>query len=35
MTGFAGHEPNDATPFLPERHSLKALREAVAGCRAC
>jgi uracil-DNA glycosylase len=28
-------EPNDATPFLPERSSLKALREASAGCRGC
>jgi uracil-DNA glycosylase family protein len=28
-------EPNDAAPFLPERHSLKALREAAAGCRGC
>src|SRR5919197_5620757 len=28
-------EPNDATPFLPERHSLKALREAATGCRGC
>jgi uracil-DNA glycosylase len=28
-------EPNDATPFLPERLSLKALREAAAGCRGC
>jgi uracil-DNA glycosylase family protein len=28
-------EPNDATPFLPERHNLKALREAAAGCRGC
>src|SRR5918994_4026366 len=28
-------EPNDATPFLPERRSLKALREAVHGCRGC
>jgi uracil-DNA glycosylase family protein len=28
-------EPNDATPFLPERHSLTALREAVDGCRGC
>jgi uracil-DNA glycosylase len=28
-------EPNDATPFLPDRHSLKALREAAAGCRGC
>ena len=30
-----GAEPNDATPFLPERRSLKALREAAAGCRGC
>jgi uracil-DNA glycosylase len=28
-------ETGDATPFLPERHSLKALREAAAGCRGC
>src|SRR5918998_1616513 len=28
-------EPNDATPFLPERRNLKALREAAAGCRGC
>jgi uracil-DNA glycosylase len=28
-------EPNDATPFLPERRSLKALRESAAGCRGC
>ena len=28
-------EPNDATPFLPEKRSLKALREASAGCRGC
>jgi uracil-DNA glycosylase len=28
-------EPNDATPFLPERRSLKALREAAPGCRGC
>jgi DNA polymerase len=28
-------EPNDASPFLPERRSLKALREAAAGCRGC
>ncbi len=28
-------EPNDATPFLPERLSLKALREAAPGCRGC
>src|SRR4051812_37896425 len=25
----------DATPFLPEHRSLKALREAAAGCRGC
>jgi uracil-DNA glycosylase len=31
----AAAEPNDATPFLPERSSLKALREAAAGCRGC
>src|SRR3954465_9894693 len=28
-------EPNHPTPFLPERRSLKALREAAAGCRGC
>jgi uracil-DNA glycosylase len=28
-------EPNDATPFLPERRSLSALREAAAGCHGC
>jgi uracil-DNA glycosylase len=28
-------EPNDATPFLPERRTLGALREAAAGCRGC
>jgi uracil-DNA glycosylase len=28
-------EPNDATPFLPDRSSLKSLREASAGCRGC
>jgi DNA polymerase len=31
----AAPEPNDATPFLPERSSLKALREASAACRGC
>jgi uracil-DNA glycosylase len=31
----AAPEPNDATPFLPDRSSLKALREASAGCRGC
>jgi uracil-DNA glycosylase len=29
------HEPNDATPFLPQRPSLKALREAARECRGC
>jgi DNA polymerase len=28
-------EPNDATPFLPEKRTLPALREAAAGCRGC
>jgi uracil-DNA glycosylase family protein len=28
-------EPNDATPFLPERRNLKALRGAAAQCRGC
>jgi uracil-DNA glycosylase len=28
-------EPNDATPFVPERRTLDALREAAAGCRGC
>jgi uracil-DNA glycosylase len=28
-------EPNDATPFLPERHTLKDLRDAAACCRGC
>ncbi|HLL85800.1 MAG TPA: UdgX family uracil-DNA binding protein [Thermoleophilaceae bacterium] len=32
---MAGQEPNDATPFLPERPTLKSLREAAAGCRGC
>ena len=32
---MAAPEPNDATPFLPQRSSLKALREASAGCRGC
>ena len=26
---------HDATPFLPERKSLKSLREAAASCRGC
>jgi DNA polymerase len=28
-------EPNDATPFLPERRTLASLRQAAAGCRGC
>jgi uracil-DNA glycosylase len=28
-------EPNDATPFLPPRKNLKALREAAAQCHGC
>jgi len=28
-------DPNDATPYLPEHRSMKALREAAAGCRGC
>src|SRR3954468_4488807 len=28
-------EPNDATPFLSERKTLKTLRDAAAGCRGC
>ena len=32
---MAAPEPNEATPFLPQRSSLKALREASAGCRGC
>jgi DNA polymerase len=28
-------EPNDATPFLPPRKTLKDLREAAANCRGC
>src|SRR5881275_1935800 len=28
-------EPNDATPFLPQRKGLEALRQAAAGCRGC
>jgi DNA polymerase len=31
VSGNFEQEPNDATPFLPERHSLKALRAAAAG----
>src|SRR5688572_11751938 len=28
-------EPNDATPFLPDKRTLTALRAAAAGCRGC
>jgi DNA polymerase len=32
---MSASEPNDATPFLPQRRTLAALREAAAGCRGC
>ena len=32
---MADDDKGDATPFLPERLSLKALRGAAAGCRGC
>jgi uracil-DNA glycosylase family protein len=32
---MSASEPNDATPFLPERRTLGGLREAAAGCRGC
>jgi uracil-DNA glycosylase len=35
MSGDPAPEPNDATPFLPARPSLKSLREAASGCRGC
>jgi uracil-DNA glycosylase family protein len=35
MTDLRWSEPNDATPFLPERRTLTNLREAAAGCRGC
>jgi uracil-DNA glycosylase len=28
-------EPNDATPFLPDKHTLPVLRDAAAACRGC
>jgi DNA polymerase len=28
-------EPDDATPFLPDRPTLQSLREAAADCRGC
>jgi len=34
LTGLQS-EPNDATPFLPERRTLSALRAAASGCRGC
>jgi uracil-DNA glycosylase family protein len=30
-----GTEPGTAAPFLPDRKTLPALREAAAGCRGC
>jgi uracil-DNA glycosylase family protein len=35
MSELRWSEPNDATPFLPERRTLTSLREASAGCRGC
>jgi uracil-DNA glycosylase len=35
MAELTAAEPNDATPFVPDRLSLRALREAAAGCRGC
>jgi DNA polymerase len=35
MSRLTTPEPNDAGPFLPERRSLKTLREAAKGCRGC
>ena len=32
---MADEDTGDATPFLPDRLSLKALRESAAGCRGC
>ena len=32
---MATAEPNDATPFLPDKRNLTALRSAAAGCRGC
>ena len=32
---MADVEPNDATPFLPEKKTLDALRDAAGGCRGC
>ena len=32
---MAEEEPNDATPFLPEKRSLATLREAAQTCRGC
>ena len=34
-SGVAEVDAPTAEPFLPERRSLKALREAAAGCRGC
>jgi uracil-DNA glycosylase len=35
MADLLTAEPNDATPFLPEKPTLRSLREAAAGCRGC
>jgi DNA polymerase len=35
MSGLMTAECSDASPFLPDRRSLKTLRDAAAGCRGC
>jgi DNA polymerase len=35
MADLLTAEPNDATPFLPEKPTLRSLREAAAACRGC
>jgi uracil-DNA glycosylase len=35
MSDLLTAEPNDATPFVPEKRSLRSLREAADGCRGC
>jgi DNA polymerase len=35
MADLLAAEPNDATPFVPDKLTLSALREAAAGCRGC
>src|SRR5207247_2551443 len=35
MADLLTAEPNDAAPFVPEKLTLRSLREAAAGCRGC